>query len=245
MPDAAKGFEPKNKADGCCDYCCVPCSEARCIQDGTCTCGNTRLQVLSKSGCGRTNVTGYTTDEGLRAGEHYVNMVRTVKSKLDQIGTKGIDYNIAGFVWFQGWSDATKQPDWVEDECNRPPVEPVRPADLYKFADLCLPPCSARRGEHGGFHKGRAHRVRSARHALHHRRPGHGRVRKPWQTSHLQLAAQGGGSPGNQRDHCVHRDAHFCGQVRLSGHGRRDLLRAERRGLRRKRQHWLCVCGHH
>ena len=47
-------------------------------------------------------------------------MVRTVKSKLDQIGTKGIDYNIAGFVWFQGWSDATKQPDWVEDECNRP-----------------------------------------------------------------------------------------------------------------------------
>ena len=34
------------------------------------------------------------------------------------IGTKDVDYKIAGFAWFQGWSDASRKPDWVEDECN-------------------------------------------------------------------------------------------------------------------------------
>ena len=115
-PDAAKEFKPENKADGCCDYCCVPCSEAKCIQSGTCTCG--RDPYLSKHKCGKTNNTGYTTAEGLRAGREYVNMVKTIKNRLREIGTKGNDYEIAGFTWFQGWSDARLQPDWVEDECE-------------------------------------------------------------------------------------------------------------------------------
>tara|TARA_B110000196_G_C20550448_1_gene388570 strand:- start:116 stop:253 length:138 start_codon:yes stop_codon:yes gene_type:complete len=45
-------------------------------------------------------------------------MVKTIKNRLNKIGTKGNDYEIAGFTWFQGWSDATRQPDWVEDECE-------------------------------------------------------------------------------------------------------------------------------
>jgi hypothetical protein len=44
--------------------------------------------------------------------------VSTIKNRLDEIGTKDVDYKIAGFAWFQGWSDASRKPDWVEDECN-------------------------------------------------------------------------------------------------------------------------------
>ena len=63
---------------------------------------------LSKYGCGKTHL----------VGEKYSGMVSAVSAKLNQIGTKGVDYEIAGFAWFQGWSDATSQPDWVEDECK-------------------------------------------------------------------------------------------------------------------------------
>ena len=118
MPDFAEEFKPENKADACCDFCCVPCSEAKCIQNGTCTCGNSNKGLLSKHSCGETNITGYTTAEGLRAGRVYVDMVRTIKNRLKEIKTKGNDYHIAGFAWFQGWSDATSKPDWVEHECN-------------------------------------------------------------------------------------------------------------------------------
>ena len=45
-------------------------------------------------------------------------MVSTIKERLNQIGTKDVDYKIAGFAWFQGWSDASKSTDWIEDECN-------------------------------------------------------------------------------------------------------------------------------
>ena len=132
MPDYAERFNAENKADACCDYCCVPCSEAKCIQNGTCTCRGNLVQngssffdsrgnlvqnpLLSRHSCGKTNNTGYTTAEGLRAGREYVDMVSTIKNRLDEIGTKDIDYKIAGFAWFQGWSDATSKPDWVEHE---------------------------------------------------------------------------------------------------------------------------------
>ena len=109
MPDYAENFQPKNKADACCDFCCVPCSDAKCIQSSTCSCdGRQSPPLLSKYGCGKTHL----------VGDRYSGMVSAVNAKLNQIGTKGVDYEIAGFAWFQGWSDATKQPDWVEDECN-------------------------------------------------------------------------------------------------------------------------------
>ena len=105
MPDYGKRFKPENQADGCCDFCCVPCDDAKCIQDGTCTC---RSRDFLSYFCGETN----------NVGRDYKNMVSTIKERLNQIGTKDVDYKIAGFVWFQGWSDASKSNDWIEDECN-------------------------------------------------------------------------------------------------------------------------------
>ena len=43
-------------------------------------------------------------------------MVSTIKARLDKIGTKNVDYKIAGFAWFQGWSDASKSRPWIEHE---------------------------------------------------------------------------------------------------------------------------------
>jgi hypothetical protein len=105
MPDYGKRFKPENQADGCCDFCCVPCDDAKCIQDGTCTC---RSRDFLSYFCGETN----------NVGRDYKNMVSTIKERLNQIGTKDVDYKIAGFAWFQGWSDASKSTDWIEDECN-------------------------------------------------------------------------------------------------------------------------------
>jgi hypothetical protein len=34
-------------------------------------------------------------------GPFFTGMVSAVNAKLNQIGTKGVDYEIAGFVWFQ------------------------------------------------------------------------------------------------------------------------------------------------
>ena len=84
-------------------------------------------------------------------------MVDSIKERLLELGTRGVDYELGGnrhppnpsldpnrspktnpsahpnpypdpshnllrkpgFGWFQGWSDTTNVPNWVEDECDR------------------------------------------------------------------------------------------------------------------------------
>ena len=45
-------------------------------------------------------------------------MVNTINTRLKKIGNgvAGVDYKIAGFAWFQGWSDAEKGGGWIEAE---------------------------------------------------------------------------------------------------------------------------------
>ena len=45
-------------------------------------------------------------------------MVNTINTRVKEIGNgvAGVDYKIAGFAWFQGWSDAEKGGGWVEHE---------------------------------------------------------------------------------------------------------------------------------
>ena len=45
-------------------------------------------------------------------------MVKTISTRLKKIGNgvAGVDYKIAGFAWFQGWSDASKSRPWIEHE---------------------------------------------------------------------------------------------------------------------------------
>ena len=51
-----------------------------------------------------------------RAGPLYTGMVRNINQRLAELGTRGVDYDLALFGWFQGWSDASNTPDWVENE---------------------------------------------------------------------------------------------------------------------------------
>ena len=120
MPDYAEGFKLENKADECCDFCCVSCDDAKCkVANGgsgeNCKCGRSGTDPFLSDSCAQHGKEKPTT--GL-VGEDYQGMVSTIKNRLDEIGTKGVDYKIAGFAWFQGWSDASRKPDWVEDECN-------------------------------------------------------------------------------------------------------------------------------
>jgi hypothetical protein len=119
MPDYGKRFKPENQADGCCDFCCVPCDDAKCkVANGgsgeNCKCGRTGTDPFLSESC----QIGTEQPSTSSVGDDYQGMVSTIKNRLNEIGTKDVDYKIAGFAWFQGWSDASRKPDWVEDECN-------------------------------------------------------------------------------------------------------------------------------
>ena len=63
MSDAGEGFQPKNKADSCCDFCCVACNEAKCqsANGGTgenCNCGKKGNAAHLSDSCGFTNSSG-------------------------------------------------------------------------------------------------------------------------------------------------------------------------------------------
>ena len=63
LPDAAEGFTSENKADSCCDFCCVRCEDAKCkIANGgtgeNCQCGRRGNEVELSDACGFTDKTG-------------------------------------------------------------------------------------------------------------------------------------------------------------------------------------------
>ena len=65
MSDAAEGFQPKNKADSCCDFCCVACDKAKCktANGGTgenCQCGRRGTAAYLSDACGYTDRVGTT-----------------------------------------------------------------------------------------------------------------------------------------------------------------------------------------
>ena len=104
MPDDAENFKAENTADECCDLCCQTCDHAECRNANpvSCECHNNFLSAA----CGNTGT----------VGTAYSGMVSTINARLNQIGTKDVDYNIAGFAWFQGYSDTSQKPGWVEHE---------------------------------------------------------------------------------------------------------------------------------
>ena len=63
LPDAAEGFTSENKADSCCDFCCVRCEDAKCkIANGgtgeNCQCGRRGNEEKLSDACGSTDKTG-------------------------------------------------------------------------------------------------------------------------------------------------------------------------------------------
>ena len=73
-------------------------------------------------------------------------MVDTINAHLDNIGTKNVDYKIAGFAWFQGWTDASKSRSWLEHEYEDNMVDFVKSvradfidSGLYSADDPALP----------------------------------------------------------------------------------------------------------
>ena len=131
MPDDQEDFKAENKADSCCDFCCERCEDAICrsaspVKDW-CKCGIKDPNFLSDS-CGETGA----------VGQDYKDMVSTIKAKLDKIGTKNVHYKIAGFAWFQGYSDADRKPDWVEYEYEDSMVDFVKSV-RESFGEPALP----------------------------------------------------------------------------------------------------------
>ena len=65
LPDAAEGFTSENKADSCCDFCCVRCEDAKCkIANGgtgeNCQCGRRGNEDELSDSCGSTDSVGTT-----------------------------------------------------------------------------------------------------------------------------------------------------------------------------------------
>ena len=65
LPDAAEGFTSENKADSCCDFCCVRCEDAKCkIANGgtgeNCQCGRRGTAAYLSDSCGYTDRVGTT-----------------------------------------------------------------------------------------------------------------------------------------------------------------------------------------
>ena len=128
MPHDAEGFTANNTADSCCDFCCERCEDAIC---------RSASPVKEWCGCDSIFLSRSCGDTGT-VGEVYSGMVRTINARLNKIGTKDVDYKIAGFAWFQGYSDADRKPDWVEYEYEDSMVDFVKSV-RESFGEPALP----------------------------------------------------------------------------------------------------------
>ena len=164
MPDDQEDFKAENKADSCCDFCCERCEDAICrsaspVKDW-CKCGKDP-NFLSDS-CGETGA----------VGQDYKDMVSTIKAKLDKIGTKNVHYKIAGFAWFQGWTDASKSRPWIEHEYEDNMVDFVKSVrtdfidrGLYSADEPALPFIISGPGMDGYGSRGKANVCNAQRRA--------------------------------------------------------------------------------
>ena len=65
-------------------------------------------------------------------------MIDAIQERLLELGTRGVDYELGGFGWFQGWSDTARKPDWVEDEYEENMVDFMKDVRVA-FNEFALP----------------------------------------------------------------------------------------------------------
>ena len=93
-------------------------------------------------------------------------MVETIKDRLKEIGNgvKDTDYKIAGFAWFQGWSDSDRKPAWVEDEYEQNMADFITDVRA-EFEEPALPFILAGPGMDGYDSRGKANICNAQRRA--------------------------------------------------------------------------------